>query len=311
MPNLTGVIARPALGVRVGVVELRDLLAAGREVRGGAHLVPGGRGPVGVPHRLAVRRGLPLDVEVAATQVGRVEPEQRGAAAEDVLHHQHPLRAAEPAERGLRGLVGARDPAVHADVGDPVGVVDVAQRSREHRLGEVQAPPPVRGEGGVESRDPAVIVEPDAPLGVEAVPLAGHGEVLGAVQPQPYRSSGQARADGGDRGEAVWLHLLAAEAATHAQALHRHLVVGQPEDVRHDLLRLGGVLGAALDEDLAALVDQRQRGVGLEVEVLLAGELELAVEHVAGARQGGVDVAALHGRLGALEARRRRSPRAG
>jgi hypothetical protein len=38
------------------------------------------------------------------------------------------------------------------------------------------------------------------------------------------------------------------------------------------------VLGARLDEDLAALVEVGERGVGLEVEVLLPAELELAGE---------------------------------
>ena len=119
---------------------------------------------------------------------------------------------------------------------------------------------------------------------VEAVPLAGHREVLRAVQPQPHRSAGQRRAERRDRGEAVRLHLLAAEPAAHPQTLHGDLVAVPAEHVRHDLLGLGWVLGAALHEDLPGLVDVRQRGVGLEVEVLLAGELELAAEHVRAVR---------------------------
>ena len=106
---------------------------------------------------------------------------------------------------------------------------------------------------------PAVVVEADPPLGVEAVPLAGHRHVLGAVQPQPDRAAGEGRAERGDRGEAVRLHLLAAEPAAHPQALHGDVVAGEPEHVGDDLLRLGRVLGAALHEDLAALVDQGQR----------------------------------------------------
>ena len=62
----------------------------------------------------------------------------------------------------------------------------------------------------------------------------------------------------------------------------------QPEHVRDDLLRLGRVLGAGLDEDLARLVDERQRGVGLQVEVLLPGELELALEDVRAPAQRGL-----------------------
>ena len=91
--------------------------------------------------------------------------------------------------------------------------------------------------------------------------------------------------EGGDRGIPVGLHLLAPEAATHPQALDGDGVAGQPEDVGDDVLRLGRVLGRALDEDLAVLVDQRDRAVRLEVEVLLPGELELAAEDVGRARR--------------------------
>ena len=55
---------------------------------------------------------------------------------------------------------------------------------------------------------------------------------------------------------------------------------GQAEHVRHDVLGLGRVLRAGLHEDLAVLVDQRQRGLGLQVEVLLAADFELAAEPV-------------------------------
>ena len=55
--------------------------------------------------------------------------------------------------------------------------------------------------------------------------------------------------------------------------------------MRDDVLGLGRVLGAGLDEDLAVLVDQGQRGVGLQVEVLLPAELELAAEPVGRGRQ--------------------------
>ena len=153
--------------------------------------------------------------------------------------------------------------------------------------------------------DPAVGVEPDLPRGVEPVPLAGHRHVLRAVQPQPHRPPGDAGAERGDRRVAVRLHLLAAEAAAHPQALHRDLGVRQAQDVRDDLLGLARVLGRRLDEDLPVLVDRGERGVGLQVEVLLAGELELALEDVRAAGPRGLRVAAPQRRAGALEALRR------
>ena len=106
----------------------------------------------------------------------------------------------------------------------------------------------------------------------------------------------------GHRGQSVRLELLAAEAAAHPQALHRDLVSGQAEHVRHDVLGLGRVLRAGLHEDLAVLVDQRQRGVGLQVEVLLAADLELAAEPVRRLLKPGGRVAATDRPLVALVA---------
>ena len=134
------------------------------------------------------------------------------------------------------------------------------------------------------------------------MPLAGHGDVLGAVEPQADRAPGQGGAERRDGGQPVRLELLAAEAAAHPQALHGDLVGGQAEHVRHDVLRLRRVLRARLDEDLAALVDQRQRGLGLQVEVLLAADLELAAEPVRGPLQRGGRVAAADRPLVALVA---------
>src|SRR4029453_12409483 len=101
----------------------------------------------------------------------------------------------------------------------------------------------------------AVVVKAHPPLGVEAVALARHGEILSAVEPQPYRAAGQDAPQCSHRGEAVRLHLLAAEATTHPQALHGDLVIVLTEDVRDDLLRLRRVLGAGLHEDLTRFVD--------------------------------------------------------
>jgi hypothetical protein len=115
---------------------------------------------------------------------------------------------------------------------------------------------------------------------MEPVPLAGHRHIHGAVEPQPDRTTGERRPERRNGRIPVRLHLLAAEAAAHAETLDGHVVTVQPKDVGDDLLGLGGVLGAALDEDLAVLVDVGEGGVGLEVEVLLPRELELAAEHV-------------------------------
>ena len=138
--------------LRVGVrgVERRDARAALVEVALGAEPRPDRLEPFGMAHGLAVGRGLAGHVEVAVPQRRRVDAEDRRDPPEDVLDHEHPLRSAEPAERGLRGLVRLGDAPVREHVRDPVRVVDVAERAAEHGLGEVEAPAPVGGEGRLE-----------------------------------------------------------------------------------------------------------------------------------------------------------------
>ncbi len=75
---------------------------------------------------------------------------------------------------------------------------------------------------------PPVVVEPDPPARVEAMTLAGHRHVLLAGQPQAHRATRERGTEGGHCGESVRLHLLAAEAAAHPQALHRHPWLGTP-----------------------------------------------------------------------------------
>ena len=163
-------------------VERRDLGSPPVEITRLVHLVPHGSDPFGVTHRLAVWGGVSFAVEIAPTQLFRCQSQQRRAAAEDVLDHDHPLRTAEAAERGVGGLVGFGDPTVDPDVRNPVRIVDMAQCPGQHRLGQVETPAAIGGQGGLESHESAVVVEADPPLGVEAVPLARHREVLGAAE---------------------------------------------------------------------------------------------------------------------------------
>ena len=258
-----------------------------------------------MPDRLAVRGGLAGCIEVPAPQVVRLDAEQRRAATQDVLEDHHALRAAEPAEGGVRAAVGLCDPAVNRDVRYPVGIVDMAQRPGEHRFGQVQAPAAVAGQRRAQRADAVVLVEADLPGGQERVPLPGDGDVLGAVEPEADRAAGEHRTQRSHRGQAVRLELLPAEAAAHPQALHGDVVRRDAQDMRDDVLRFGRVLGAGLDEDLAVLVDQRQRGIRLQIEVLLPTQFELAAEPVRRALQGAVRVTPADGAWCALEAVRR------
>ncbi len=125
------------------------------------------------------------------------------------------------------------------------------------------------------------------------MPLAGQHHVLPARQADPHRPADLRRRQRGHRGPGVGLHFLAAERAAHAQALDDDGVLRQPEHPRHDLLRLGRMLGRRVDHQPAVVVAIGERGVGLEVEVLLAADAQLALEAVRRVAQRGLGVAAV------------------
>jgi hypothetical protein len=270
MPNFTGVMARPRFTSSCSA--LNDAMRVRRaskslEVRRSSQI---GAQALGVAHRLAVRRGLLGNVEVALAQRRGIQPEERGDPAEDVLDHEHALRAAEAAERGLRRLVRLRDATLCDEVRDPVRVVDVAEArpmtgSERSRL---QPPSAVSVVASAMMRPSSS--NPGRPGRVERMPLAGHREVLRAVEAQAHRAPREHGAERGDRREDRAAASPCPEAAAHPQALHRDAVRRQAQHVRHDLLRLGRVLRARLDEDLPLGVDAREGGMRLEVEVLLS-----------------------------------------
>src|SRR5690625_4855451 len=102
----------------------------------------------------------------------------------------------------------------------PVRVVDVAQGAGQHRLGEIETPAAICGDGGLQRGESELVVEADLPRCMEPVSLPGHCHVVLAGEPKPDRSPRQCRTQGGYRSEAVRLHLLAAEPAAHSQTLN-------------------------------------------------------------------------------------------
>ena len=157
--------------------------------------------------------------------------------------------------------------------------------------------------------DQAVVVEADPPLGVEAVPLAGHGEVLGAVEPQPDRPAGER-----------WLP----SAAIAAKPCGCISLPPKPPPIRRHCTVISWLCQPSTWATISWVSDgcwvldctkicppsstMGQGAVGLQVEVLLPGELELAGEHVLAAREPGLDVAALDGAAVRPGSSRPRSP---
>ena len=100
------------------------------------------------------------------------------------------------------------------------------------------------------------------------------------------------RRDRGDAGEQRRLRLLAAEAAAHAPALDLDVVRLQAEARGDQVLHLARVLGRAVDEHAAVLARHRVRDLALEIELLLAADLERVGEAMRRGGDGGARVAA-------------------
>ena len=259
------------LQYRARRVEGRDLLAACRVVAGRDQLV-GQRLDDVVLDLLAIRREV---VRLAAVVVGaahrqRVLAELARDRVEDHLDGDRALRAAEAAERGVALRVGARAVAVDRHVGQPVRVVEVAQRARHHRARQVGAEAGVGHHVDLGAEHAAVVVVADLVAVLEAVAAAGDEEVVVAIEPQLHRAIELLRGNGGHAGRQRRLRLLAAEATAHAPALDVHMVRVQLQRMRHRVLHLSRMLRRAVDLDAVVLQRHRVGDLAFEVELLLA-----------------------------------------
>jgi hypothetical protein len=126
----------------------------------------------------------------------------------------------------------------------------------------------------------------------EVVALAGHDEIVVAVEADLGRPPGEPRCQRRHGRPAAGLAFLAAEAAAHAP--HRYLDGGvrQAENAGDDVLHLAGMLGGGVDEEGAVLLGDDQRGLALEIEMLLAADAHLTFEAVAARRNGSFRIAA-------------------
>ena len=284
---------------RAGGVEGGDLGAARVVAAARGQLVDQRREDV-VLDRLAVGRDVALGraVEVGAAHRQRVEPEPARHLVQDHLHRQRALRPAEAAEGGVALRVGAGAVAAQVDRGQPVGIVEVAERAGHHRRREVGRGACVGHHLDLRPEQPPGLVMADDVAELEAVAPAGDQEVVVAVRAQLDRALQLLRRQRCAGREQRRLRLLAAEAAAHAPALHLHLVRRQPQRMRDDMLHLGRMLGRAVHQQAVVLLRQRVGDLALQVELLLAAEAEAALQPV---RRGGDG----RGRVAALQVHRR------
>src|SRR5205085_3297049 len=114
----------------------------------------------------------------------------------------------------------------------------------------------------------------------------GDHHVLVAIDTDADLAAGLGRGQGGERGEHRSLGFFSAETAAHARAFDYHAVHRQVEQVRDDVLDLGWMLGRRTDEDRAVFPSLGPGCVGLEIEMVLAAERELAFQRSRRSLQG-------------------------
>jgi hypothetical protein len=145
-------------------------------------------------------------------------------AIQDLLAHQHALRTAEAAERGVRGQVRLRDQPGDGDGGAVVRVVHVHHGAHQHRRRQVAAPAAVGGERDPHRVQLALGVEADLVATEERVALAGQLHVESALELDAHRTLRDPGGERGQRRNRIGLRLLAAEAAAHAETAAHHAV---------------------------------------------------------------------------------------
>ena len=142
-----------------------------------------------VANRLLVGRDivLPLAVEVDAPHIERITPQIARHRIQNILNSDSPLRPAKAAKCGIALGIGLAHIAVHVHIGQPVGIVEVAQRTRHHRRGQVCRVARTRDHGNLHAQHAPFVVMPHFVFVPEAMAATGNHEVIITVQTQLHR----------------------------------------------------------------------------------------------------------------------------
>ncbi len=234
--------------------------------------------------RLVIGGQLAVAIEVGLAHRQRVLTRGIGDFLDQPFGHDHALRPAKAAKRGVADGVRAQRMRPHLHVGIVIRVVGMKQRPVRDRHAEIGGKPAARIPVALHRADAAVIVEADAVIHDEIVALASRDHVVVAIGAQLDRAVPFLRGDGGDAAEQVHLRFLAAEPAPHAAHVHDNRVGRHPQRVRDHVLHLGRVLGRGEDRHLVILAGNRQRDLAFQIEVVLPADFHATRDHARGGR---------------------------
>ena len=238
-------------------------------------------------HLGARRAEGPVAQQVAPAQLDRVHAQALGQLVHLGLGHERALRSAEAAEGAAGHGVGEHGEAVDGQVGDLVRARHAQVEVPEHLVGRVVVGAGVEVARGLRHHDPTVRRGP--PPGVDpaavalvvadhrllAAPLAADGTALAAVG-QPPRREGH---------DDLQRHVLPpAERAADGRVDDPHPLGREVEGVGDLLLVLVGPLAGDGHRDPTLVVDPADRGLGLQVGVLLVRQVVRPLDDDVGLR---------------------------
>ena len=120
------------------------------------------------------------------------------------------------------------------------------------------------------------------------MPFAGHDHVVVPVDPRLHRPPGLVGENGGDAGVERRLGFLTAEAAAHPPDLDGDGMRGEAERVGDQVLHLARVLRRAVDQHVAVFLRHGERDMAFQIELVLAADIDAALEAVLRAFQSAV-----------------------
>ena len=247
----------------------------------------------GVAFACAIGKRL-FAVEIAQAHIERVQFQPTRDVAHDGLDQDDALWAAKAAKGGVALRVGLAAVGGNLHMLQVIGVVAVEDGAVRHRAGQVGAPAAVGGHHQLQGGEAPAVVKTCGVLVFKRMALAGDHEVVVAVQPQ---FDGAAEFFGCHRRpyrQMAGLGFLATKTAAHAAAFDAHRVVVDSQRVRHPMLHLAGMLGAAVHRPLVLLQGHHIGNLALQIKMLLAADLQRAGELVLGIVHGSRCIAASH-----------------
>ena len=263
---------------------------------------------LGALDRHAEGQHVPVAQEIALLELRARGAALLGRVLQGALHDQDRLGRAEAPEGREGRQVRAAGVARDARVGHVVAARGVEQAALEDGRREVGRRAGVLVVGDLVGEQRARGVEPEPVVARVGMALARDQHVVAAVQGELDRTREPPGGERAHHGPGRGLVLLAAEGAAQAQHVDLDRAHREPQDARGDALHGGRSLGAGVDAQATALQGFGHGGLGLEVEVLLTGGVDAALDHGRAARPGPVDVAQLEGARGHDQGARRLGP---